>query len=320
MLDSGCRGYLLFLKQAEEDGASCPSDVRIVRDYQDIFLDKISSLPPQRKVHFTIEVISSTTPVSKAPYQMTSKELEELKIQLQELLDRGFIRLSVSPWGALVLFVRKKDGFIRLCIDYHQLNAVMIKNKYPLSRIDDLFDQLKGSSVYSKIDLRSGSHQLRVRDNFRTRYGHYEFLGLGAVLMQRDRLIAYASRQLKDHEKNYLVHDLGLAAIFFALNDHEKNYHIHDLELKGLNLRKRRWMEYLKDYDCAISYHPGKTNVVADALSQKSHGILASQWVAITNLVRQFSKLGLEEHGRTQQGVLVSMVTQSALVEKIKST
>ena len=117
-----------------------------------------------------------------APYRMAPAELKELKKQLEELLDRGFIRPSISPWGAPVLFVRKKDGSMRLCIDYRRLNQVTVKNKYPLPRIDDLLDQLKGASVFSKIDLRSGYWQLRVEEvsipktAFRTRYGHYEFV------------------------------------------------------------------------------------------------------------------------------------------------
>ena len=113
---------------------------------------------------------------------MAPLELKELKLHLQELLEKGFIRSSVSPSGAPVLFVKKKDGTLRLCIDYRQLNKLIIKNKYPLLRIDDLFDQLKGATIFSKIDLRSGYHQLRIKDvdvhkmTFRTQYGHYEFL------------------------------------------------------------------------------------------------------------------------------------------------
>ncbi|GKC62553.1 putative reverse transcriptase domain-containing protein, partial [Tanacetum coccineum] len=120
-------------------------------------------------------------PVARAPYRLAPSEMQELSNQLQELADRGFIQPSTSPWGAPVLFVKKKDGSFRMCIDYRELNKLTIKNRYPLPRIDDLFDQLQGSSVYSKIDLRSGYHQLRVRDEdipktaFRTRYGHYEF-------------------------------------------------------------------------------------------------------------------------------------------------
>ena len=113
---------------------------------------------------------------------MAPMKLKELKLQLQELLEKGFIRPSVSPWGAPMLFVKKKDGTLRLCVDYRQLNKMTVKNKHPLPRIDDLFDQLKGASVFSKIDLRSVYHQLRIKDadvhktSFRTRYGHYEFL------------------------------------------------------------------------------------------------------------------------------------------------
>ena len=127
-------------------------------------------------------MLPGIAPVSKAPYRMAPVELKELQIQLQELLDKGFIRPSHSPWGAPVLFVKKKDGTLRMCIDDRELNKLTIKNKYPLPRIDDLFDQLKGTSNFSKIDLRSGYHQLKIKDSdvpkttFRTRYGHYEFL------------------------------------------------------------------------------------------------------------------------------------------------
>ena len=139
-------------------------------------------MPPQREIEFTIDVVQGATPVSITPYQMASVELKELKLQLQELLEKGFIRLSVSPWGAPVLFVKKKDGTLRLCVDYKKLNKMTVKNKYLLPRIDDLCNQLKGASVFSKIDLRSGCHQLRIKDAnvhktaFRTLCGHYEFL------------------------------------------------------------------------------------------------------------------------------------------------
>ena len=139
-------------------------------------------MPPTREIDFTIELLPGTTPISIAPYRMAPAELGELKTQLQDLLDKGFVRPSVSPWGAPVLFVKKKDNSMRMCIDYRKLNQVTIKNRYPLPRIDELFDQLQGAAYFSKIDLRSGYHQLRVRDEdvpktaFRTRYGHYEFL------------------------------------------------------------------------------------------------------------------------------------------------
>ena len=115
------------------------------------------------------------------PHRMAPVELQELGVQLQELLEKGLIRPSISPWGTSILFAKKKDKSIQLCIDYKQLNRVTVKNQYPLPRIDDLFDQLRGAQVYSKIDLRIGYHQLRVRETnipnttFRTRYGHFEF-------------------------------------------------------------------------------------------------------------------------------------------------
>nr|GFB98706.1 putative reverse transcriptase domain-containing protein [Tanacetum cinerariifolium] len=133
-------------------------------------------------VEFNIRLIPGAKPISKAPYRMAPVELKELKDQLQELLERGFIRPSVSPWGAPVLFVKKKDGSMRLCIDYRELNKITNRNHYPLPRIDDLFDHLQGAMYFSKIDLRSGYHQLLVKEQdisktaFRTRYGHYEFL------------------------------------------------------------------------------------------------------------------------------------------------
>ena len=147
-----------------------------------MFPEELPGLPPQREIEFAIDVVLGATPASITLYRMAPAELKELKLQLQELLEKGFIRPSVSPWGALVLFVKKKDGTLRLCIDYRQLNKLTVKNKYSLPRIDDLFDQLKGASIFSKIDLRSGYHKLRNKyvnvhkTTFRTQYGHYEFL------------------------------------------------------------------------------------------------------------------------------------------------
>ncbi|GJR85709.1 reverse transcriptase domain-containing protein [Tanacetum coccineum] len=422
---------------------------------------------------FHIDLVPGATPVAKSPYRLTPSEMQELSGQLQELQDKGFIRPSHSPWGAPVLFVKKKDGSFRMCIDYRELNKLTVKNRYPLPKIDDLFDQLQGSHYFSKVDLRSGYHQLRVYEDdipktaFQTRYGHFEFTvmpfgltnapaifmdlmnrvckpyldkfvivfiddiliyskskeeheihlrlvlellrkeklyakfskcefwlqevhflghvvnqngihvdpskieavkkwkapttpseirsflglagyyrrfianfskiakpltsltqknkkyvwgveqeeafqtlksklcdapilslpdgvedfvvycdasnqGLGCVLMQRGKVIAYASRQLKIHEKNYTTHDLELGAVVFALKtwrhylygtksviytDHKSLQHIFDQ--KELNMRQRRWIELFSDYECEIRYHPGKANVVADALSRK---------------------------------------------------
>ena len=154
---------------------------RVVCKYVDVFPDELLGLPPRRVVDFGIELHPGTLPISMTPHRMAPVELQELRVQLQELLDKGFIRPSTSPWGAPVLFAKKKEKTLRLCIDYRQLNRVTIKNRYPLPRIDDLFDQSRGARVYSRIDLRTGYHQLRVGDTdipkaaFRTRYGHFEF-------------------------------------------------------------------------------------------------------------------------------------------------
>ncbi|GJW56397.1 putative reverse transcriptase domain-containing protein [Tanacetum coccineum] len=327
------------------------------------------------KVEFRIDLVPGAAPIARAPYRLEPSEMRELSVQLQELLEKGFIHLSSSPWGASVLFVKKKNRSFRICIDYHELNKLTVKNRYPLSRIDDLFDQLQGSSVYSKIDLRSGYHQLRIKEEDipitafvyskdeeehgkhlkiilellkKERFGVHvdpakikaiknwaapttptkltqkdkkykwgkeeedalqtlkrklcsapilvlpegteDFVvycdaslkGYGSMLMQREKVIAFASRQLKVHEENYTTHDLELGAVVFTLRlwrhylygtkcvvftDHKSLQYI--LNQKEMNLRQRRWIELLSDYDCEIRYHPGKANVMADALSRK---------------------------------------------------
>ncbi|GJY77535.1 putative reverse transcriptase domain-containing protein [Tanacetum coccineum] len=298
---TGCQVFLAHIttKKAEDKSEEKRlEDVPIVRDFPEVFPKDLPGIPPNRQVEFQIDLIHGAAPVARAPYRLAPSEMKELSNQLQELSDKGFIRPSSSLWGAPVLFVKKKDGSFRMCIDYQELNKLTVKNYYPLLRIDDLFDQLQGLSVYSKIDLRSIYHQLRVREEdipktaFRTRYGHYEFevmpfglaayyrrfiegfsknaksmtkltqkkvkfdwgdkeeaafqllkeklcsapilalpegaenfivycdashKGLVVVLMQNEKVIAYASLQLKVHEKNYTTHDLELGAVVFAL-------------------------------------------------------------------------------------------------------
>nr|GEW85805.1 retrotransposable element Tf2 [Tanacetum cinerariifolium] len=222
----------------------------------------VTVFPEDLRVEFQIDLIPGVAPVAWAPYRLAPFKMKKLSDQLQELFDKGFIRPSFSPWGAPVLFVKRKDVSFRMCIDYRELNKLTVKNRYPLSRINNLFDQLERSSVYSKIDLRSGYHHLRVREEdipktaFKTSYeeckddwgnkeeGPFQLLknilcsaliwalpkepedfivycdashkGLGVVLMQREKVIAYASRQLKIHEKNYTTHDLELGEVVKA--------------------------------------------------------------------------------------------------------
>ncbi|GJR51572.1 putative reverse transcriptase domain-containing protein [Tanacetum coccineum] len=180
----GCPVFLANVNTKETEDKSEKKrleDVPIVRDFLDVFPKDLSGLPPTLQVEFQIDLIPGAAPVARAPYRLAPSEMKELSEQLKELSDKGFIRPSSSPWGAPVLFVKNKDGSFQMCIDYLELNKLTVKNHYPLPRINDLFDQLQGSSVYSKIDLRSGYHQLRVREEdisktaFRTRYGHYEF-------------------------------------------------------------------------------------------------------------------------------------------------
>uniref|UniRef100_A0A2N9FNH1 RNA-directed DNA polymerase n=1 Tax=Fagus sylvatica TaxID=28930 RepID=A0A2N9FNH1_FAGSY len=486
----GCRGFLASVVDLQKKELEI-EDIPVVREFPDVFPEDLPGLPPDREVEFSIDLVPGTAPISKAPYRMAPAELKELKEQLEELLDKGFIRPSASPWGAPVLFVKKKDGSMRLCIDYRELNRVTIKNKYPLPRIDDLFDQLQGAQVFSKIDLRSGYHQLKIKSEdipktaFRTRYGHYEFLvmpfgltnapavfmdlmnrvfheyldrfvivfiddilvysksleehedhlrivlqilrdkklyaklkkcefwlnqvvflghvvskdgitvdpskieavvswdrptnvsenakfewkeeceksfqelkqrlvtapvltipsssggfviysdasrkGLGCVLMQHGRVVAYASRQLKNYEQNYPTHDLELAAVVFALKIWRHYLYGEKCEIytdhkslkyfftqKELNMRQRRWLELIKDYDCSINYHPGKANVVADALSRKSSGFSAALLTTQKEIINDLERMGIEVVMGHSGAYLASLSVQPTLIERIK--
>ncbi|GAU18217.1 hypothetical protein TSUD_26810 [Trifolium subterraneum] len=308
-----------------------PSDIPIVREYLDVFPEEINSLPPEREIEFSIDLVPGSQLISIAPYRMSPLELRELKSQLEELLQKHFIRPSVSPWGAPVLLVKKKDGTMRLCIDYRQLNKVTIKNKYLLPRIDDLtryghyeflvmpFGLTNAPAIFMDCmnrifqpyldkfvvifiddiliyykDPQEHAEHLRIVLNIlreKQLYAKFskcefwlsEVKFLGHVISQEGAVVAYASRQLKPHEENYPTHDLELAAIIFALkiwrhhlygvqfalySDHKSLRYLFDQ--KDLNMRQRRWMEYLKDFDFELNYHPGKANVVADALSRKA--------------------------------------------------
>ncbi|GJU53056.1 putative reverse transcriptase domain-containing protein [Tanacetum coccineum] len=225
-----------------------------------------------------IDLILGVAPVARAPYRLAPSEIKELSDQLQELSDKGFIRPSSSPWGAPVLFVKKKDGSFRMCIDYRELNKLTVKNHYPLLRIDDLFDQLQGSSVYSKIDLRSDYHQLRNKKEYE------EHLKAILELLKKEELYAKFSKcefwlpkklcsvpilDLPEGSEDFIVYyDDSIKGTKCTVFTYHKSLQ-HILDQKELNMRQRRWLELLNDYDCEIRYHPRKANVVADALSRK---------------------------------------------------
>ncbi|GJR37515.1 putative reverse transcriptase domain-containing protein [Tanacetum coccineum] len=326
------RGCLIFLAQVTKKETEDKSeekrieDVLTVRDFPEVFPEDLPRLPLCVKVEFQIDWSWCLPPCGSAPYRLAPSEMST---QLQELSDKGFIRPSSSPWGAPVLFVKKKDGSFRMCIDYRELNKLTVKNRYPLPRIDDLFDQfekehaehlksilelLKKEGLYAKFskydfwlsmvqfigyvvdsegihvdpskiksikDWASPKTPIEIRQFLEAAFqllkqklcsapilalpeGSENFMvycdasskGLGAVLMQREKVIAYALRQLKIHEKNYTTHDLELSLK-------------HILDQKEMNMRQHGWLELLRDYDCEIRYHPRKENVVADALSRK---------------------------------------------------
>ncbi|GJS13299.1 putative reverse transcriptase domain-containing protein [Tanacetum coccineum] len=220
-------------------------------------------------IEFQIDLVPGAAPIARSSYRLAPSKMQELSTQLQELSDKGFIRPSSSPWGAPVLFVKKKDGSFQMCIDYR--NAIWIDQctdgihgsdesvKFLSHVIDSEGIHVDHAKIEPIKDWASPKtptkiHQFLEGSESFVVYYYASHKGLGVVLMQREKVIAYASRQLKVHEKNYTTHDLELG---------------HILDQNELNMRQRRWLELLSDYDCEIRYHPGKANVVANALSRK---------------------------------------------------
>ncbi|WVZ76267.1 hypothetical protein U9M48_024255 [Paspalum notatum var. saurae] len=445
--------------------AQALAKIPVVRDYPDVFPEELPGLPPDRDVEFKIDLVPGTAPVSRRPYRMAPDELRELKVQLQEQLDKGFIRPSSSPWGCPALFVEKKDqGGKRLCVDYRPLNAVTIKNKYPLPHIDILFDRLAGAKV--RLLSNKDREEDIPKTAFSTRYGLYEylvmsfgltnapaffmymmnsvfmneldkfvvvfiddiliysksekeheehlkvvltrlrehklyakfskcafwlkevsflghilsekgvavdpskvkdvlnwkqpetvieirsFLGLAGyyrrfikdfsknrkandlaneekcqIPMELKLVIAYASRQLRKHEANYPTHDLELAAVVHALKirrhyplgntchiytDHKSLKYI--LTQPELNMRQRRWLELIKDYDLEIHYHPGKANVVADALSRKAHCNFIEARPTVRVLCREIDEI---EMPTKQHAELYSLIIEPTIKDLV---
>jgi hypothetical protein len=210
------------------------TDIPIICEYPDVFPGDLPRMPLDRDIEFIIELQPGTAPISKRPYRMPPNELAELKIQLQDLLDKGFIRPSASPWGCPALFVKKKDNSLRLCVDYRPLNAVTIKNKYPLPRIDILFYQLGGAKVFSKIDLHSGYYQIKIRPSdipkiaFSTRYGLYEYLVMSFDLTNAPAYFMYLmnSVYMQELDKFVVVFIDDILIYSKNLEDHAKHLHV----------------------------------------------------------------------------------------------
>jgi hypothetical protein len=206
-------------------------DIHVVREFPDVFPDDLPGMPPERVIEFKIELQPGTAHISKAPYNMSREELAELKVQLKDLLDKGFIRPSSSPWGCPTLFVSKKDKGLRLCVNYRPLNAVTIKNKYPFPHIDILFDQLAGARVFSKIDLRSGYHQIKIRDEdilktaFSIRYGLYEYLVMSFGLTNAPAHFMYLMNSvfMLELDKFVVVFIDNILVYSKSMKDHEEH-------------------------------------------------------------------------------------------------
>nr|GEX90484.1 hypothetical protein [Tanacetum cinerariifolium] len=309
-----------LLKKAEDKSREKRlEDVPTVRDFLEVFPKYFPRLLLTRKVEFQIDLVPGAAPVARSPYRLAPYEMQELSTQLQELSDNGFIRPSPSPWAAPVLFVKKKDESFRMCINYRELNKLIVKNRYPLPRIVDLFDQLQGPSIYSYHQLRIAKTMTKLtQKTVKFDWGEHEeaafqllkqklcsasilalprgnevfavycdasHKGLGTILMKREKVIAYASRQPKVHEKNYTTHDLELGAILNAQAEAMKEENVREENLCGMNkefdtragemlcIKKRSWVPRfrgLKDlimndsYKSKYSIHPGLDKMYND--------------------------------------------------------
>jgi hypothetical protein len=207
-------------------------NILVVCEFSYVFPEDLPGLPTERDVEFVIEQKPGTTPISRRSYQMPPNELAELKIQLQDLLEKGFIRPSSSPWGCPTIFVKKKDQTLRMCVDYRPLNEVTIKNKYPLPRIDILFDQLTGARVFSKIDLRPGYHQIRLRPKdipktaFTTRYELFEYLVMSFGLTNAPAHFTYLMNSVFMPELDKFVVVFNDDILIYSKNEEEQAKHL----------------------------------------------------------------------------------------------
>ncbi|GJS70927.1 putative reverse transcriptase domain-containing protein [Tanacetum coccineum] len=300
-LSKGCDVFLVHITTKEAKDKSKEKrleDVPIVRDFPEVFPEDLPGIPPARQVEFQIDLVPGAAPVARAPYRLAPSEMKELAEQLQELSDKGFIRPNSSPWGAPVLFVKKKDGSFCMCIDYRELNKLTMKNHYPLPRIDDLFDQLQGSSVYSKIDLRSGTHQRSSQlrwaspkspTNVKFDWGEKEE---AAFQLIKQKLCRAPILALPKGSKNFIVYcdalHKGLGAVLMQnekvvgsrcgghyliqtrLTPYLPNIRVYNMILDTKRVEHeaiRRWLELLRDYGLGTCrFHPGKQTLSANSL------------------------------------------------------
>jgi hypothetical protein len=207
-------------------------DIWTISEYPDVFPEELLGMPPDREIEFVVELVPGTAPIFMRPYIMATSHLAELTQQLQELLDKGYICPSASAWGAPIIFVLKKDGMHRMCVDYRSINEVTIKNMYPLPKIDDLYDQLKGACVFSKIDLRSGYHQLKIRASdipkiaFITRYGLYENTVMSFGLTNAPAYFMYLiNKVFMEYLDKFMVVFID-DILIFSKNEEEHNEHL----------------------------------------------------------------------------------------------
>ena len=268
-----------------------------------VFPDDLPGLAPDREIEFNIDLLPGTNPISIAPNRMAPTELKELKEQLQELLHKGFIRPSSSPWGAPVLFVKKKDGTMRMCIDYRQLNKVTINNRYPLPRIDDLFDQLQGANHFSKIDLRSGYHQLKIKredipkTTFSTRYGHYEFLVLPFGLTNAPAaFMDLMNRVFKPYQDKFLVVFIDDILIYSKIHvEHGEHLRIVLQTLRTHQLyAKRSKCDYWINSESFLGHVISKEGVRVDPNKVEA----VSNWPRPANVTEIRSFLGMAGYYR----------------------
>jgi hypothetical protein len=289
-IDSPYQGTTVFYLSPRKCINSCAyavegiklEDIPIVCEYPDVFLENLLGMPPNRDIEFIIELQPGTAPISKRPYRMPPNKLAELKIQLQDLLDKGFICLSASPWEYPALFVKKKDNSLRLCVEYRPLNAVTINNKYPLSRIDILFDQLAGPKVFSKIDLRSGYHQIKIKPSdipkmaFSTRYGLYEYLVISFGLTNAPAYFMYLMNLvfMPELDKFVVVFIDDILIYSKNLEDHARHLHVvlqrlRDHRLYAKFFKCEFWLDTVKFLghtisSDGISVDPSKVQEVLD--------------------------------------------------------